>query len=72
MLVKCYDCQTEFSDSARLCPTCGAPRRIQPVDPSNIADDKPRTRYGRAVRIIFVGLAIAIFVYGCSFLGRVP
>lgn len=70
MAVKCYNCEAELPEDARLCPNCGAPRRIHPIDQSLVEDEKPPSGMGRAVRIMAVGLAVAIFVYGCSFMGR--
>ncbi len=66
MLIDCYECKAQVSDSAASCPHCGAipldPARSLPVDVSDL-DMKFRTMFWFLIKLSFAAVPAVIVIY---------
>ena len=66
MLIDCYECKAQISDSAASCPHCGAipldPPRSLPVEISD-ADMKFTTMFWFLIKLAFAAVPAVVVIY---------
>lgn len=66
MLIECYECKAQISDSAAACPRCGAipldPARSLPVEVSNV-DMKIGTMIWFLIKVAVAAIPAVIVIY---------